>query len=67
LLSHYLFFSDEWEAHISWHVMIAPYDWSKLDLRHRFDETAPSYAFEISSVSGGINPVPVEVPETIWR
>ncbi|MCK9526471.1 MAG: hypothetical protein PHY25_02800 [Dehalococcoidales bacterium] len=67
VVSHYLFFSDEWEAHISWHVMIAPYDWSKLDLRHRFDETAPSYAFEISSVSGGINPVPVEVPETIWR
>jgi hypothetical protein len=29
-VSHYLFFSDEREAHISWHVMIAPHDLGKL-------------------------------------
>ena len=67
IVSHYLFFSDEWEAHIYWHVMIPPYDWAKIDLRHRFDELAPSYAFEISSLDGGSEPVPIGVPETVWR
>jgi hypothetical protein len=67
VVSHYLFFSEKWEAHIEWHVMIAPYDWAKIDLRHRFDELAPSYAFEISSVNATSEPVPMEVPETVWR
>ena len=67
VVSHYLFFSDEWEAHISWHVMIPPYDWAKIDLRHRLDDLAPSYAFEISSLDAGSEPVAVEVPETVWR
>lgn len=67
VVSHYLFFSDEWEAHIEWHVMIAPYDWAKIDLRHRFDESAPSYSFEISSLSANNLPIAIEVPETVWR
>jgi hypothetical protein len=67
VVSHYLFFSDEWEAHIYWHVMIPPYDWAKIDLRHRFDELAPSYAFEISSLDAASDPVAIEVPETVWR
>ena len=67
IVSHYLFFSDEWEAHIYWHVMIPPYDWAKIDLRHRFDELAPSYAFEISSLDAGSEPIAIEVPETVWR
>ncbi|HUW45526.1 MAG TPA: hypothetical protein VMW50_06990, partial [Dehalococcoidia bacterium] len=44
VVSHYLFFSEEWEVHISWHIMVPPYDWAKIDLRHRFDELEPSYA-----------------------
>jgi hypothetical protein len=67
VVSHYLFFSDEWEAHISWHVMIPPYDWARIDLRHRFDQLAPSYSFEISSLNATSLPVPIEVPETAWR
>jgi len=67
VVSHYLFFSEEWEAHIYWHVMIPPYDWAKIDLRHRFDELSPSYAFEISSLDAASEPVPIEVPETVWR
>jgi hypothetical protein len=67
IVSHYLFFSEEWEAHIYWHVMIPPYDWAKIDLRHRFDELAPSYAFEISSLDAASEPVAIEVPETVWR
>jgi hypothetical protein len=67
VVSHYLFFSEEWEAHIEWHVMVPPYDWAKIDLRHRFDELEPSYAFEISSVNATSEPVPIEPPETVWR
>jgi hypothetical protein len=67
VVSHYLFFSDEWEAHIEWHIMIAPSDWAKIDLRRRFDELAPSYAFEISSLSANDLPMAIEVPETVWR
>lgn len=67
VVSHYLFFSEEWEVHISWHIMVPPDDWAEIDLRHRFDELAPSYAFEISSVNATSEPVPIEVPETVWR
>ena len=67
IVSHYLFFSDEWEMHVEWHVMIPPYDWAKIDLRHRCDESKPSYAFEISSLDADKEPISIEVPETIWR
>src|SRR4030042_1526014 len=67
VVSHYLFFSEEWELHLEWHLMVPPYDWAKIDLRHRFDELAPSYAFEISSVDASSEPVAIEVPETVWR
>jgi len=67
VVSHYLFFSEDWEAHIEWHIMIPPHDWARIDLRHRLDELAPSYAFEISSVDAASEPVPMEVPETVWR
>jgi len=67
VVSHYLFFSEEWEAHIEWHIMMPPNDWARIDLRHRFDELEPSYAFEISSVNATSEPVPIEVPETVWR
>lgn len=67
IVSHYLFFSDEWEMHVEWHIMIPPYDWAKIDLRHRFDEWKPSYAFEISSLDANEEPISIEVPETVWR
>ncbi|MEA1872370.1 MAG: hypothetical protein U9M91_03150, partial [Chloroflexota bacterium] len=67
VVSHYLFFSEEWEVHISWHVTIPPHDWAKIDLRHRFDELEPSYAFEISSLNATSEPVPIDPPETAWR
>jgi hypothetical protein len=67
VVSHYLFFSEKWEAHIEWHIMMPPSDWARIDLRHRFDELEPSYAFEISSVNATSEPIPIEPPETIWR
>lgn len=63
VVSHYLFFSDEWELHIEWHIMIAPYDWARIDLRRRFSESAPSSAFEISSVSANTEPHSIDPPE----
>lgn len=67
VVSHYLFFSAEWEMHVEWHIMVAPDDWARIDLRRRFEETAPSEAFEISSVTEGGEPHPYEVPASIWR
>ena len=67
VVSHYLFFSEQWEVHIERHVMMPPYDWAKIDLRHRFDELEPSYAFEISSLNADSEPVPIEPPEAVWR
>ena len=67
VVSHYLFFSEEWEVHLSWHIMVPPDDWARIDLRHPFDELEPSYAFEISSVNTTSEPVTIEPPDTVWR
>jgi hypothetical protein len=67
VVSHYLFFSEDWEMHVSWHIMVPPYDWARIDLRHRFDEETPSYAFEISSVDADSEPCPIDPPESVWR
>lgn len=69
IVTHYLFFSAEWEMHVAWHVMIPPDDWARIELRRRFDETAPSLAFEIPSRSADppVAPVAVEPSDTLWR
>jgi hypothetical protein len=51
VVMYYLFFSEDWEMGLSWHVTIPPYNWARIYLRHRFTEASPSYAFEISSWS----------------
>ena len=67
----YLFFSEEWEMGVSWHVMMPPHDWARVYLRHRFAEARPSYAFEISSLSGSGEPHTVDLEsafaESVWR
>jgi len=68
VVTHYLYFSPEWEMHVYWHVMIPPYDWARIELRRRFEETLPSRAFEVPSRSAD----PIEVQEiepegTLWR
>lgn len=67
VVSHYLFFSDEWEMHLEWHNMIPPHDWVRIDLRRRGKETVPSLAYEISSWTARSTPKPIEVPNSIWR
>jgi hypothetical protein len=65
VVMHYIFLSEDWEMYVTWHVMIPPYDWAKIYLRHRFNETSPSYAFEISSIQEKIQPQPIEVPDWV--
>lgn len=67
VVDHYAFFSKDWEVELSWHVMIPPDDWARIALRHRWSETKPSVAFEISSFSAGAEPHEIEPPEAVWR
>ncbi|MBN2309102.1 MAG: hypothetical protein JXR94_09035 [Candidatus Hydrogenedentes bacterium] len=69
VVTHYLFFSEEWEMHVCWHVMIAPHDWARIDLRRRFQETAPSVAFEIPSRSAAppLEATEIAPTDAIWR
>lgn len=67
VVEHYLFFSEEWETHVYWHVMIPPSDWARIDLRERSTGYTPSLSLEISSVSGGTAVHPIPPPEDTWR
>lgn len=68
VVTHYLYFSDNWEMHVFWHVMIPPYDWARIELRRRFQETAPSLAFEIPSrTADPLEVNNIEPEETLWR
>ncbi len=67
VVSHYAYWSDDWEMTLAWHVMIAPYDWSEVHLRQRGTESAPSLAFRIDSVSGATSPRAIEPPEVVVR
>ena len=64
---YYLFFSEDWEMAVSWHMMIPPQDWARIYLRHRFTEACPSYAFEISSLDAQEEPHAIDPPESVWR
>jgi len=67
IVTHYLFKSEQWEMELSWHVMIAPYDWAHVYLRQRCD-LVPSWAGEITSWStDNATIVEVEPPIEIWR
>ena len=65
VVMHYMFLSKDWEMYVTWHVMIPPYDWARIYLRHRFNGTAPSYAFEISSIQGKVEPQVIEIPDWV--
>lgn len=50
VVSHYAWFTDDWEIDLSWHIMIAPDDWAELALRPR-DQLTPTKAFRLTSWS----------------
>jgi len=66
-VSYYLFFSEDWEMGVSWHVTIPPHDWARIYLMHRITETSPSHAFEISSLDAQEEPHVIDPPESVWR
>jgi hypothetical protein len=66
-VSYYMFLSEEWELVVWWHIMIPPYDWARMYLRHRATEMAPSFGAEIGSVSAGGDPHTMIPPEEVWR
>ena len=65
VVQFHLFFSEDWEMGVTWHVTIPPDDYTRIYLRHRFTEARPSYAFEISSVEEQEEPHAIEVPEWV--
>lgn len=67
VVTHYMFVSDKWEIVLSWHNMIPPYDWTRIELRHRWTEAWPSRAFEISSVAAHNSPHQIAPPEVVTR
>ncbi len=62
VVSHYMFLSDDWELGLSWHIMVAPDDWSELYLRPR-TELAPTLAYRLASWSTALNEGVVEIAE----
>jgi hypothetical protein len=67
VVEHYQYLSEDWELGLSWHVMIAPDDWSRIYLRRRGTEIRPSRAFEIPSFSSGTPPQEIQPPDVVWR
>jgi hypothetical protein len=67
VVNHRQYMSDDWELGLEWHVMIAPDDWARIYLRHRWTESRPSAAFEISSVSSDDVPHEIDPPASVWR
>lgn len=65
VVMHYMFYSENWEIYLTWHVMIPPYDWTRMYLRSRFTDVQSSYAFEISSIQGGEQPHSIELPDWV--
>ena len=65
VVMHYMFLSEDWEMYVTRHVMIPPYDWARIYLRHRYNQTAPTYAFEISSLQERAQPQAIEVPDWV--
>jgi hypothetical protein len=65
VVMHYMFLSEDWEMYVTWHVMIPPYDWARIYLRERYNQTAPTYAFEISSIQEQAQPQAIEVPDWV--
>jgi len=66
VVMYHLFFSNDWEMGIRWHVTIPPHDWVEIYLRSRYTDVHPSYAFKIPSRDSQAEPEPVDVPE-LWR
>lgn len=67
VVMHYLFFSDDWEMGIMWHVTVPEHAWSRMYLRPR-DQMQPTVGLEIPSYPDSESaPVPWEPPAEVDR
>lgn len=67
VVMHYLFFSEEWEMGLTWHVTVPEHAWSRMYLRSR-DEMLPTFGLEIPSyLDPDAAPVPWTPPDEIDR
>lgn len=68
VVMYYLFFSEDWEMGLRWHVMIPPYDFAEIYLRRRDTNLSSTHAFKIYSLDAQDEPQVVDLPqEGIWR
>jgi hypothetical protein len=67
IIRYYLFFSEDWEMGIRWHVTTEADDWTRIYIRLRTAELAPSKGFEISSVTADEEPHTITPPNAVWR
>jgi hypothetical protein len=67
VVMHYLFFSEDWEMGIMWHVTVPEHAWSRMYLRPR-DGMTPTFGLEIPSYLDPVSqPGPWEPPAEIDR
>jgi len=64
VVSHYTFFSDDWEVGVSWHIMVPPDDFAEMYLRPR-TELVPTHAYRIGSWQTALDTGTVDVIEVI--
>jgi hypothetical protein len=62
VVSHYTFWTDEWEMGLSWHVMVPPDDFAELYLRPR-EELTPTMAFRLGSWQTALETGEVDITE----
>jgi hypothetical protein len=62
VVSHYTFWTDEWEMGLSWHVMVPPDDFAELYLRPR-EELTPTMAFRLGSWQTALETGAVDITE----
>jgi len=62
VVSHYTFFSDDWEVGVSWHIMVPPDDFAEMYLRPRTG-LAPTHAYRIGSWQTALDTGSVDVTE----
>ncbi|GAJ05855.1 unnamed protein product, partial [marine sediment metagenome] len=68
VVMYYLFFSEQWEMGLRWHVTIPPYDYAEIYLRRRDSDLSSTHAFKIFSLDAQEEPQVVVLPqEGIWR
>jgi hypothetical protein len=67
VVMHYLFFSEEWEMGIIWHVTVPEHAWSRMYLRPR-DQLTPTFGLEIPTyLDPESMPSPWEPPAQVDR